>query len=88
MLFLHFLFLDKMVCSIDPAWTYGVPVNVKRTKIQYNYFHKEVNGGITSLKQHLAHKAGKVAKCPNVPQEVRREMKALLPARKKKKKKK
>jgi hypothetical protein len=66
-----------MVRDIDPAWSHGEAVG-SRSKVQYNYCGKVLNGGITRLKQHLAHVSGQVIKCHKVPPNVTAEMKELL----------
>ena len=55
----------------------GVDVDGKKSKIRYNYFNKVITGGITGLKQHLAHRERQVSKCPKVSQELKNEMQSL-----------
>lgn len=65
--------------EIDPAWNYDNEVESKH-KVKCNYCGRIINGGITILKQRLAHKTGQVAKCHKVPPNVRKEMQELLDA--------
>eukprot|EP00268_Persea_americana_P003521 TRINITY_DN11063_c1_g1_i3.p1 TRINITY_DN11063_c1_g1~~TRINITY_DN11063_c1_g1_i3.p1 ORF type:complete len:427 (+),score=78.69 TRINITY_DN11063_c1_g1_i3:391-1671(+) len=74
-----------MVRDVDPAWQHGVDVDGKKSKIKCNYCGKVVTGGITRLKEHLAHKTGNVAKCTKVSPELKKEMQAFLNAGKQKK---
>lgn len=59
-----------------------------KAKIIGKYCTKEVNGGITRLKKQLANQTGQVVKCNDVPQQARKEIQALLMAKKKKTEKK
>ena len=70
--------------DIDPAWSHGEAVGSK-SKVKCNYCGRVINGGITRLKQHLAHVSGQVMKCHKVPPNVRAEMQELLNASAKKK---
>ena len=67
-----------MVRDVDPAWQHGVDVDGKKSKIKCNYCGKVITGGITRLKEHLAHKTGNVAKCTKVSPELKKEMQAFL----------
>ncbi|CAO2816083.1 unnamed protein product [Amaranthus hypochondriacus] len=62
----------------DIGWSFGKAVDGNKKKIQRNFCGKVVTGGITRLKQHLAHKKGDVAPCSMVSGEVRRDMMTLL----------
>ena len=73
------LYRNNGIRDIDPGWSHGEAVGSK-TKIKCNYCGKIVNGGITRLKQHLAHVSGQVINCPKVPPNVRAEMQGLLKA--------
>ncbi|KAH6760913.1 hypothetical protein C2S51_017862 [Perilla frutescens var. frutescens] len=71
----------------DPAWKYGVEIEVpaQGVKLGYkyvrcNFCNKEVKGGITRLKQHLAHQSSNVASCLKVPEEVKNEINGCLKA--------
>ncbi|RWR91010.1 hypothetical protein CKAN_02014600 [Cinnamomum micranthum f. kanehirae] len=73
------------VHEVDPAWQHGVHVDGKKSRIKCNYCGKVVTGGITKLKEHLAHKSGNMAKCTKVTLELKKEMQAFLKAGKQKK---
>ena len=73
-----------MVRDLDPAWSHGEAVGSK-SKVKCNYCGRVLNGGITQLKQHLAHVSGQVTKCNKVPPNVRAEMHELFDAFEKKK---
>ncbi|XP_028055925.1 uncharacterized protein LOC114260062 [Camellia sinensis] len=57
--------------SDNIGWKFGIPLENNRHKIRCKFCGKELNGGITRLKQHLAHMKGQVASCANVSGEVR-----------------
>ncbi|XP_028119117.1 uncharacterized protein LOC114316620 [Camellia sinensis] len=57
--------------SDDIGWKFGIPLENNRHKIMCKFCGKELNGGITRLKQHLAHRKGQVAPCANVSGAVR-----------------
>ena len=82
--FLFYRKLGTMVRDLDPAWRHGEAVGSKN-KVKCNYCGRVLNGGITRLKQHLAHVSGQVTKCHKVPPNVRAEMHELLDASAKKK---
>ena len=62
----------------DIGWSFGELVDGNKRKIRCKFCHKIINGGITRLKQHLAHKTGDVAACEKVSVEVKRDMMGLL----------
>ncbi|KAL2931551.1 DNA polymerase I [Bienertia sinuspersici] len=70
----------------DIGWSFGEPVDGNRRRIKCKFCNKIINGGITRLKQHLAHKKGDVAPCENVSADVKKDMMALLMDYKDKKK--
>ena len=39
----------------DIGWEHDTPVGVSRKLVKCNYCGKQVHGGITRLKQHIAH---------------------------------
>ena len=59
----------------DVGWKYGVRIGGSRQQIMCKYCSRSVSGGVTRLKQHLAHRKGQVSRCPSVPQAVRGEKK-------------
>ncbi|XP_028077473.1 uncharacterized protein LOC114279431 [Camellia sinensis] len=62
---------NEKLPSDDIGWKFGIPLENNRHKIRCKFCGKELNGGITRLKQHLAHMKGQVAPCANVSGEVR-----------------
>ena len=65
----------------DPAWRYCVPLEGHKNGTICNYCGLSIkSGGITCLKFHLSHTDphSNTKKCPNVPPEVKQEMKQLL----------
>ena len=72
----------------DIGWHFGTVVDGNKKQVQCKFCAKIIKGGITHLKQHLAHKTGDVAPCPQVSAEVKRDMNKLLQEFKEKKKEK
>lgn len=64
--------------SEDIGWHFGKPVSGNRNNIKCKLCHKVIKGGITRLKQHLAHMKGQVAGCTRVNTMVRENMMKLL----------
>ena len=65
----------------DPAWRYCAPLEGHKKGIICNYCGLSIKSGeITRLKFHLSHidPNSNTKKCPNVPPEVKQEMKQLL----------
>ncbi|XP_020224185.2 uncharacterized protein LOC109806220 [Cajanus cajan] len=71
--------------SDDIGWHFGVPIAGNRNNVQCKLCQKIIRGGITRLKQHIAHDKGQVAGCPRVTSFVRENMMKLLKDRKEKK---
>lgn len=65
---------DPNTPSDDIGWKFGKMVENNRNKSQCIFCGKIVSGGITRLKEHLAHKKGQVSSCPSVSGEVRELM--------------
>ncbi|XP_058209973.1 uncharacterized protein LOC131323277 isoform X1 [Rhododendron vialii] len=65
---------DPNTPSDDIGWKFGKMVENNRSRSQCIFCGKIVSGGITRLKEHLAHKKGKVSSCPSVSGEVRELM--------------
>jgi hypothetical protein len=65
--------------SDDIGWHFAinVPCGDKNT-IQCKLCLKEINGGITRLKEHLAHMSGEVKSCARVTQLIRENMMKLI----------
>ncbi|KAE8690354.1 hypothetical protein F3Y22_tig00110895pilonHSYRG00140 [Hibiscus syriacus] len=58
--------------SNDIGWHFGTPVPNARGSTSCKLCGKVVKGGITRFKEHIAHKTGNVAPCPNVTDKKRR----------------
>ena len=56
--------------SKDIGWEHATPDGGDRRLAKCNYCGKVAHGGITRMKQHLAHISGQVEACPSVPKEV------------------
>ena len=75
----------------DPALRYCAPLKGHKNGTICNYCGLSIkSGGITRLKFHLSHTDphSNTKKCPNVPPEVKQEMKQLLEHKSKSKAKK
>ncbi|KAG8486129.1 hypothetical protein CXB51_019483 [Gossypium anomalum] len=55
--------------SNDIGWHFGTPVPNTKGNIVCKLCGKVVKGGITRFKEHIAHKTGNVAPCPNVAED-------------------
>ncbi|XP_040948587.1 uncharacterized protein [Gossypium hirsutum] len=64
--------------SNDIGWHFGTLVPNARGSIVCKLCGKVVKGGITRLKEHIAHKTGNVAPCPNVTGVIRESMMNVL----------
>ena len=64
--------------SEDIGWHFGTPVPGNRNNITCKLCGKVVKGGITRLKQHIAHFKGQVSSCPRVTTTIREGMMKLL----------
>nr|KJB61550.1 hypothetical protein B456_009G365600 [Gossypium raimondii] len=60
------------------SWHFGTPVPNAKGNIVCKLCGKVVKGGITRFKEHIAHKTGNVAPCPNVTSVIRESMMNLL----------
>ncbi|KAJ8435435.1 hypothetical protein Cgig2_012556 [Carnegiea gigantea] len=63
------------------GWLFGIAIDGSRKQVQCKFCSKVIRGGITRLKQHLAHKT-------DVSAEVKRDMMKLLEGYKEKKRQK
>ena len=75
----------------DPAWKYCTPIERNRNSTKHNFCGMVIkSGGITRFKFHLSHTDlhSNKKKCPNVPPEVKKDMRQLLVERNKVKAKK
>ena len=64
--------------SEDIGWHFGTPVSGNRNNVICKLCGKVIKGGITRLKQHIAHFKGQVSGCPRVTTTVREGMMKLL----------
>jgi len=62
----------------DIGWEHGTPVGGSRKLVKCNYCGKQVHGGITRLKQHIAHVPGQVEGCLRVSKEISQIMRRHL----------
>ncbi|KAL0382971.1 UNVERIFIED_CONTAM: hypothetical protein Scaly_0584400 [Sesamum calycinum] len=61
-----------MAPKLDNGWEHATPVGGDRKKCKCNNCGKVVYGGITHLKQHIAHVSRNVEACSRVPSEIRK----------------
>ncbi|GMI70409.1 hypothetical protein HRI_000710200 [Hibiscus trionum] len=73
------------VPSRDIGWHFGDPVPNSKGNVVCKLCGKVTKGGITRLKEHIAHKIGEVTPCPNVTGIIRESMMKLLKEAKEKK---
>ena len=59
-----------MASKHDIGWEHAEPVGDSRRTTKCKYCGKVIHGGITRLKQHIAHISEQVKGCPRVPIEV------------------
>ena len=59
-----------MTSKYDIGWEHAEPVSGSRRTTKCKYCGKVIHGGITRLKQHIAHISGQVEWCPRVPVKV------------------
>ncbi|KAH1064343.1 hypothetical protein J1N35_029330 [Gossypium stocksii] len=64
--------------SNDIGWHFGTPVPNAKGNIVCKLCGKVVKGGTTRFKEHIAHKTGNVAPCPNVTGVIRESMMNIL----------
>ncbi|KAK5774996.1 hypothetical protein PVK06_042862 [Gossypium arboreum] len=64
--------------SNDIGWHFGTPMPNGKGNIVCKLCGKVVKGGITRFKEHIAHKTGNVAPCPNVTGVIRESMMNVL----------
>ncbi|CAO2830866.1 unnamed protein product [Amaranthus hypochondriacus] len=70
----------------DIGWSFCTKITDDEKVLKCNFCDKVIRGGITRLKEHLAHKRGNVAPCTNVSAPVQRDMTSVLKEYKDKKK--
>ncbi|GMI65969.1 hypothetical protein HRI_000266200 [Hibiscus trionum] len=71
--------------SRDIGWHFGDPVPNSKENIVCKLCGKITTGGITQLKEHIAHKIGKVTSCLNVTGIIRESMMKIFKEVKEKK---
>ena len=59
-----------MALKDDIGWEHAEPIGDSRRTTKCKYCRKVIHGGITRLKQHIAHVSRQVEGCPHVPVEV------------------
>lgn len=64
--------------KVDIGWEHAVAQNGDKKVPKCNYCGKVIHGGITRLKQHLAHISGEVAACTKVSKELMQLMQRHL----------
>ncbi|RWR80104.1 arogenate dehydratase/prephenate dehydratase 1, chloroplastic-like protein [Cinnamomum micranthum f. kanehirae] len=64
--------------EVDPRWEHREMVGGDRHKVECKWCHKIMSGGIHRFKQHLAHISGDAKGHPNVPTEVRKQMREIF----------
>ena len=72
---------ESNILGRDLAWKYRTHVEGNRNGTIYNYYGLVIKSGeITCFKFHLLHSDphSNTKKCPNVPLEVKQEMRQLL----------
>ncbi|XP_051133269.1 uncharacterized protein LOC127252924 [Andrographis paniculata] len=62
----------------DIGWDHATPISNDRKQAKCNYCGKIVHGGITRMKQHIAHVTGQVEACTRAPKEIRELLKEHL----------
>ena len=65
---------DKSTERDDIGWRFAKAIDGSRHKMSCKLCDKIITGGITRLKQHLAHQKDQLSRCPNVLIEIRKEM--------------
>lgn len=58
----------------DIGWTHCRPISNDKKKVICNYCNKEMSGGVTRIKEHLAGISGNVLACEQVPSVVKKEL--------------
>lgn len=58
----------------DIGWKYGKDIENTGRKVECNYCHKVINGGIFRFKHHLAGSNKDVLACTHVNEEVKLQM--------------
>ncbi|MQL78363.1 hypothetical protein Taro_010794 [Colocasia esculenta] len=62
----------------NTGWAHLTLVDAIKRKVKCNYCGKDIHGGITRGKQHLAGVRGEVKQCDIAPREMREEMRQCL----------
>ena len=67
-----------MASKHDIGWEHAEPIGGNRRTTKCKYCGKVIHGGITRLKQYIAHKSGQVEGCPRIPIEVSRSVRQYM----------
>ena len=67
-----------MASKHDIGWEHAEPLGGNRRTPKCKYCGKVIHGGITRLKQHIAHISGQVEGCRNVPAEVSQSIRLYM----------
>ena len=62
----------------DIGWEHAEPVGGNRRTPKCKYCGNVIHGGITRLKQHIAHISGQVEGCRSVPAEVSQSIRLYM----------
>ena len=67
-----------MTSKHDIGWEHAEPFGGNRRTLKCKYCGKVIHGGITRLKQHIAHISGKIERCRSVPAEVSQSIRSNI----------
>ena len=67
-----------MASKHDIGWEHAEPLGGNRRTPKCKYCGKVIHGGITKLKQHIAHISGQVEGCRSVPAEVSQSIRLYM----------
>ena len=67
----------EMAPKHDIGWEHAEPFSGNRRTPKCKYCGKVIHGGITKLKQHIAHISGQVEGCQSVPTEVSQSLNCI-----------
>ena len=67
-----------MASKHDIGWEHAKPLGGNRRTPKCKYCGKVIHGGITRLKQHIAHISGQVEGCRSVPAKVSQSIRLYM----------
>ena len=67
-----------MASKHDIGWEHAEPFGGNRRTPKCKYYGKVIHGGITRLKQHIAHISGQVERCRSVPTKVSQSIRLYM----------